>query len=179
MGVCLTAVDVKGDVFQARMMPETLSSSKLGDLSPGDGVNLERSLRVGGGLDGHIVLGHVDEVGRVTRIEKQEHTSKLWVSVSSGISWGVAPRGSVTVDGVSLTVIDSHDAEFSVGLIPATLDETTLGLLSIGDCVNIEIDVLARYIARLLGHSVTVPAEAKKTGPDALSWEKLEEYGWL
>jgi len=178
-GVCLTAVEVRGGIFFAQAMGETLRSSKLGQLSPGDSVNLERAMPAGGRLDGHIVLGHVDEVGAVARIETFGRTRKLWVSMSEGISWGVAPKGSVALDGVSLTVIDSLDFEFSVGLIPATIDEaaTTIGLLSTGDVVNIEIDVIARYVARLCGRQeMRGSAQTRVKGP--LTWEKLAEYGW-
>jgi riboflavin synthase len=179
-GVCLTVTEIKGDVFYTQMMSETLRSTKLGDISAGGRVNLERPLRADGRLDGHIVLGHVDDVGHIARIENAGLSRKLWVSVSGEISWGIAPKGSIAVDGVSLTVVNSLDGEFSVGLIPATLEATTLGTLSPGDPVNIEIDVVARYIARMTGFGPQMdPSPRGKNGKNSLNWEKLSEYGWL
>jgi riboflavin synthase len=179
-GVCLTAVDISGGVFSAQIMGETLRSSKLGALRAGDAVNLERSLPVGGRLDGHIVLGHVDKVGRVEKIEKTKRASKLWISVTTDISWGVAPKGSIALDGVSLTVIDSLESEFSVGLIPATHERTSIGLLAAGDPVNIEIDILARYVARFFGDTRALPpSDEKNAGGGSITFEKLAEYGWF
>jgi riboflavin synthase len=183
-GVCLTAVETGRDVFQAQMMKETLRSTWLGELSPGGKVNLELSLRVGGRLGGHIVLGHVDAVGRVKKIEKMGSARKLWIAVPEGVSWGIAAKGSVALDGVSLTVIDSQSGAFSVGLIPTTLSETTIGLLKEGAPVNVEIDVIARYIARLLGGRGPAglpeePDSATGAGEKKLTWEKLGQYGWV
>ncbi|MDR0648488.1 MAG: riboflavin synthase [Synergistaceae bacterium] len=177
-GVCLTAVDVRGDVFSAQAMAETQRASKLGRIKAGDSVNLESSLRPEDGLHGHFVLGHVDEAGRVIRVERAGSTCKIWVSVSEGIAWGIAGKGSIALDGVSLTVIDSHETEFSVGIIPATLEGTTLGLLEAGDWINVEVDVLARYAARLLGPKAEEARRRRGTG-GALTFEKLAKYGWL
>jgi riboflavin synthase len=170
-GACLTAVGAEGEVFRAQMMEETLRVTRLGSLKPGAKVNLERALKAGGRLDGHIVLAHVDETSSVLRVETRGKSRKIWMAVSENISWGVAPKGSIAVDGVSLTVIDSRDGEFSVGLIPVTLKETTMGLVEAGDMVNIEIDVMARYAARLSGQS-------PQAAPSGITWEKLSEYGW-
>jgi riboflavin synthase len=171
-GACLTAVGAEGEVFRAQMMEETLRATRLGSLRPGDRVNLERALKAGGRLDGHIVLAHVDEKSPVLRIETRGKSRKIWMAASENISWGIVPKGSVAVDGVSLTVVDSADGEFSVGLIPATLKETTMGLVRTGDAVNVEIDVIARYVARLSG---SVPPDAPSEG---ITWGKLSEYGW-
>jgi riboflavin synthase len=170
-GACLTAVKSGGGLFHAQMMPETLRSTRLGGLKPGERVNLERALKSGGRLDGHIVLGHVDEVGTVVGVESDGRSKKIWVSASEDISWGIAAKGSIAIDGVSLTVIDSNEGRFSIGLIPTTLRDTTLGFLEIGKRVNIEIDVMARYAARLIGR-------AAGARPKGLTWEKLAEYGW-
>jgi riboflavin synthase len=179
-GVCLTALDISGDAFTARVMGETMRVSKFGKMRAGDAVNLELSLRPEDGLDGHFVLGHVDEAGRVTRVERMERTSKIWVSVTKDISWGIAGKGSIALDGVSLTVIDSLRGEFSVGVIPSTLSETTLGLLEAGGFVNVEIDVLARYAARFLGHKAeTVSPDGREASGGSLTFEKLASYGWL
>ena len=167
-GACLTAVNADGGVFRAQVMEETLKVTRLCRVRPGDHVNLERALKLGGRLDGHLVLGHVDEVGEVTRLEPEGDARKIWISASDKIACGIAPKGSITVDGVSLTVIDSESGGFSVGLIPTTLRETTLGSLTRGDGVNIEIDVVARYLAQLCGR------ESK----GGITWEKLAGYGW-
>ena len=167
-GACLTVIDASGGAFRAQMMKETLAVTSLGRVKPGEYVNLERALKLGGRLDGHLVLGHVDEVGEVIRLESDGDTRKIWISASDKISWGIAPKGSIAIDGVSLTVIDSESGCFSIGLIPSTLRETTLGRLKRGDSVNIEIDVMARYIARLCGRE-------PKSG---LTREKLAQYGW-
>ena len=167
-GACLTATGTSGGTFRAQMMEETLRITRLGRLKPGECVNLERALKLGGRLDGHFVLGHVDEVGEIIRVESSGETRKVWVSAPDKICWGIAPKGSIAIDGVSLTVIDCETDGFSIGLIPATLRETTLGNLARGDSVNIEIDVIARYIARLCGRET-------KSG---LTWEKLAQYGW-
>ena len=174
-GACLTAVEPGTDSFGAHMMAETVRSTRLGALKPGDRVNLERALRMGDRLDGHMVSGHVDAVGEVRRLEVLGETRKLWVSAPPEIGWGIACKGSIAVDGVSLTVIDSFEDLFSVGLIPTTLKETTLGSLSDGDFVNLEIDLIARYVARLAQSDALCPPANGKT---SITWGKLQEYGW-
>jgi riboflavin synthase len=171
-GACLTAIGSDGETFRAQMMAETLRATRLGFLKPGGMVNLERALKTGGRLDGHMVLGHVDEVGEILAVENVGGSKIIHISASEKISWGTAPKGSVAVDGVSLTVIDAGRGSFSIGLIPTTLDHTTLGFLERGHKVNVEIDVIARYVARLLGKDAESPAR------DELTWEKLAEYGW-
>jgi riboflavin synthase len=178
-GVCLTAVAVRGDCFSAQIMGETLRVSKMGSIRAGDRVNLEASLRPEDGLAGHIVLGHVDEAGRVSKVEMTGGTGKIWVSVSRGVSWGIAAKGSVALDGVSLTVIDSFETEFSVGLIPATLEGTTLSLLEEGHSVNVEIDVLARYVARLSACKAEIFQQDAAGNPGgSLTLERLAQWGW-
>ncbi|MDR3332053.1 MAG: riboflavin synthase [Synergistaceae bacterium] len=175
-GACLTVVESWGDTFYAQMMSETMGATRLGMIKPGDRLNLERPLRVGDRLDGHMVLGHVDGVGKVSRLEDEGVTKKIWITPPDDIAWGVAAKGSIAVDGVSLTVIDQpgeHSYDFSIGVIPTTLRETTIGDLTEGRAVNIEIDVLIRYAARLLR------ADGESDGAsDALSREKLLDYGW-
>lgn len=174
-GACLTVVETSGDVMTAQMMPETLRATKLGSLSAGDPVNLERAMQAGGRLDGHIVQGHVDEVGRVISIEGAgSGTIVLRASMSEKISWGIARKGSICIDGVSLTVVESSDDEFSVGLIPVTMAETSLGRLRPGSPINIEVDVLARYLARMMG----IRTADSTAGGSSLTWERLAEYGW-
>lgn len=174
-GACLTAVSASPDSFEVEMMGETTRSTRLGSLKPGDRVNLERALRVGARLDGHLVAGHVDEVGTIVRIEGAGDTKKCWVSVSASIAGFIAGKGSVALDGVSLTVIDATDEVFSVGLIPTTLRETTIGGLRVDDRVNVEVDMVARYIARLVRCGVS--DELPRDG--GVTWEKLQENGWV
>jgi riboflavin synthase len=149
-GCCLTVVEVGGDTFAFQAGPETLARTNLGDLRPGGPVNLERALVVGGRLGGHFVSGHIDAVG--TLLERQDYGDwcTSWFSVPRGLARQMASKGSIAVDGVSLTIVDSLPDRFSVALIPYTLAVTTLGALAIGGKVNLETDILAKYIERLV-----------------------------
>jgi len=149
-GCCLTVIDVQGDTFAFQAGPETLSRTNLGLLRPGSKVNLERALAVGDRLGGHFVTGHIDDVGWLA--ERQDHGdwSFCWFGIPRHLALQMAPKGSVAVDGVSLTIVDSQPERFSVALIPYTLAVTTLGPLRPGDKVNIETDLLAKYVQRLL-----------------------------
>lgn len=149
-GVCLTVVAPHGDEFAADVMAETLRRSGLGELRVGDEVNLERALAAGGRFGGHVVSGHVDGRARVLSREDSEHWRVLRFELPDSLSRFIAEKGSVTLDGVSLTVADVGSGDFSVSLIPTTLAETTLDRLGVGDEVNVEVDMLARYLARLL-----------------------------
>jgi riboflavin synthase len=149
-GVCLTVADRDGDAFTADVMPETLRRSNLGALRAGDRVNLERAVTPTTRLGGHVVQGHVDGVGTVRSRDPGPRWDDVRIAVSPDLARYLAPKGSVTVDGVSLTVVDVTDDDFSVGLIPTTLRATTLGERRVGDSVNIETDVLAKYVERLL-----------------------------
>lgn len=155
-GVCLTVVDVEGDVFTADVMGETLRRSSLGVLRPGDPVNLERAAALGTRLGGHLVQGHVDGVGVIAGREPAEQWETVRFTVPADLARYIAVKGSITIDGVSLTVVAVGDAWFSVGLIPTTLKLTTLGRKRVGDPVNLEVDVIAKYVERLLdGRSTT------------------------
>lgn len=149
-GVCLTVVDPGADEFAADVMAETLRRSGLGQLQPGDEVNLERALAAGGRFGGHVVSGHVDGRAMVIAREDSEHWRVLRFALPEALSRFVAEKGSVTLDGVSLTVADVGPDWFTVSLIPTTLAQTTLERLEPGDEVNVEVDMLARYLARLL-----------------------------
>src|SRR5262249_29014993 len=131
---------------------ETLARTTLGELRPGDRVNLERALRVGDRLGGHIVAGHVDAVGTVDSVEQRGSALYLGIRAPDEVAPLVAPRGSVTLQGVSLTVTDVQGPVFYVGLIPHTVGVTTLGALRVGARVNLEADLIARYVARLLSY---------------------------
>jgi riboflavin synthase len=148
-GVCLTAVEIDGDRFEADVMEETLRLTSLGRLQEGDEVNLELALRVGDRLGGHFVQGHVDGVGIVSAVEPREHSRVLRITAPhSKLLRYVATKGSIAIDGVSLTVVDVDEHSFSVSLIPETLDRTTLGSVQEGDPVNLEVDIFARYAVR-------------------------------
>lgn len=161
-GCCLTVTAVHGSTFTADLMAETLTRTTLGSQAPGDPVNLERALRASDRLGGHIVQGHVDATAEVLDHHRGEHWDLLRISLPQEIARYVAVKGSVALDGVSLTVVDVVDApnaspvpgagaSLSVGLIPETLRRTTLGTRRPGERVNLEVDVLAKYAERLLG----------------------------
>jgi riboflavin synthase len=145
-GVCLTVTVVRRGIFAFDLMRETLLKTSLGKIQKGDHVNLERALKVEGRLNGHFVMGHVDAVGVVNERMEEENYTELRISLPKGLSPYIAPKGSICLDGVSLTVGAVTKAYFSVYLIPFTKEVTTLGDKSRGDTVNIEVDILARYI---------------------------------
>lgn len=149
-GCCLTAVGIGADFFAVDASAETLSKTTLGNWRLGTEVNLERPLRIGDELGGHIVAGHVDGVGTVVETHPDHGSTRWTFAVPDGLARYIAPKGSVAVDGVSLTVNEVDKNLFSVNIIPHTLAVTSFGRLRAGDGVNIEIDTLARYVARLL-----------------------------
>jgi len=149
-GVCLTVVDIHEADFSADVMLETLRRSSLGALAPGSRVNLERAARVDSRIGGHLVQGHVDGTALVRSIEPAEHWTTVTFEMGGGLSRYVVEKGSITVDGVSLTVVAVDEESFSVSLIPTTLEHTTLGTRQVGDTVNIEVDVIAKYVERLM-----------------------------
>jgi riboflavin synthase len=148
-GVCLTVVGVDAPFLTFDVIPETLDRSTLGELRPGGRVNLERSLRAGDRMDGHFVQGHVDGTARVARVVRgEEHV--VWLRPGAGLLPCIVPKGSIAVDGVSLTIARAAGEEFSVAMIPTTLSATTLGALREGVSVNIETDILARIVVHAL-----------------------------
>ena len=152
-GVCLTVVDKGDDWFAVDISAETLSRTAQGRFTEGRRLNLERALKVGDELGGHIVTGHIDGIGEVVECADEGDSRRVTIQVSSDLSPYVAAKGSITVDGVSLTVNDVVDGDrgtrFSLNIIPHTAGATTLGALEAGSAVNLEIDVLARYLARM------------------------------
>jgi riboflavin synthase len=154
-GVCLTVVDLGADGFTADVMQETLHRSALGALVPGSPVNLERAALVDSRLGGHIVQGHVDGVATVRQVTPAEHWTTIDFDLPPGLSRYIVEKGSITVDGVSLTVVAVGDSTFAVSLIPTTLAHTTLGSRTPGDRVNIEVDVIAKYVERLMEGRLT------------------------
>jgi riboflavin synthase len=159
-GVCLTVVEVTDGVFTADVMRETLERSSLDKIATGDPVNLERAAMVGQRLGGHIVQGHVDGTGVILSRQPSEHWDLVRIGLPAHLARYLVEKGSVTVDGVSLTVVEVRDDEFSVSLIPETLRATTLGARTPGDLVNLEVDVVAKYVERL-----TAPHLAARGAP--------------
>jgi len=156
-GVCLTVVEIAGGELSFDAVPETLSRTALGRLAVGDEVNVEPAVRAGEPLGGHVMQGHVDGVGRVRSVEPEGDGRRIWVDAPADVLRYCVEKGSVAVDGTSLTVAALDGAGFAVALIPHTLAETTLGALAPGDEVNLEADVLAKYVERLLPPSTMNP----------------------
>jgi len=149
-GVCLTATRLDGDTFSADVMAETLRRTAIGSLAAGDVVNLERAVTPATRLGGHLVQGHIDGVGRVTRRSPSGDFDEVGITLPADLLPYVVEKGSIAIDGVSLTVAAVADDEVTIGLIPETLQRTTLGRREVGDPVNIEVDVIAKYVERLL-----------------------------
>jgi len=152
-GCCLTVTTVDGDLWTADVMQETLDKTSLRGVRPGDRVNLERAVTADKRLGGHIVQGHVDGVGEVVSRTPSEHWEVVEISMPPALSRYLVDKGSITVDGVSLTVVEAGDDRFTVSLIPETLARTTLGSRQPGERVNLEVDVIAKYVERLLPHT--------------------------
>jgi riboflavin synthase len=149
-GCCLTATEIRGDVIAFHAVPETIARTTLGSLAPDDRVNIEAALRAGDELGGHYVQGHVDAVGRIQSVEAEGEGLRVFVEAPDDVLRYCVEKGSITVDGVSLTVAElAHDA-FAVALVPHTLAATTLSALEPGQDVNLEADVLAKYVERLI-----------------------------
>ena len=156
-GVCLTAADVRALGFDADVMGETLRRTALGELEAGDPVNLEPALRASDRLGGHIVQGHVDGTGVVEAVTAEGFARLVRIEAPPELLRYVVEKGSIAVDGVSLTVAEVDDESFSVGLIPETLERTTFGTVGVGRRVNLEVDVLAKYVEKLVSHTVEAP----------------------
>ncbi|MER7924726.1 MULTISPECIES: riboflavin synthase [unclassified Streptomyces] len=156
-GVCLTVVEFEGDEFTADVMAETLNRSSLGVLAVGSRVNLERPMALGARLGGHIVQGHVDGTGEIIERKPSENWEIVKISLPADLTRYVVEKGSITVDGISLTVVDAGPDYFTVSLIPTTLGLTTLGHKQPGDPVNLEVDVIAKYVERLMGSREVTP----------------------
>ena len=149
-GVCLTVVAIDGDVYQVTAIAETLAKTHLGNLQVGDAVNLERGMLLNTRLDGHIVQGHIDQTGTCTAIQEEAGSTRFTFQYDPSTGNVVIEKGSITVNGVSLTVIDATRDSFSVAVIPYTLAHTNLQHLQIGSIVNLEFDVIGKYVAQLM-----------------------------
>jgi len=165
-GACLTAIELPGDGFAADVSRETLAVTTLGGLKRGSRVNLERALTLSRPLGGHLVSGHVDGVGEVVSLKEDGRSWRFVLRMPEAISRYVAKKGSICVDGVSLTVNEVERDRFGVNIVPHTMEATIFGTYTTGSKVNLEVDVVARYLERLLG------------GAQGLTRERLEEYGF-
>lgn len=145
-GACLTVTRLSKGEAEFEMVAETIRRTNLGQVKPGDAVNIERSMKVGDRLEGHFVLGHVDGTGVIEEIQKMPSETKIWMKLDKGLAKSLVSKGSIAVDGISLTLVDVEGDRVSVSLIPHTLGITTLGLRRRGDRVNIETDILGKYV---------------------------------
>ena len=168
-GACLSVVALHGDVFDVEMMSETAERTWFTELRPGTAVNLERAMALGDRLDGHLVLGHVDGTAVLKRLSGTGRTRVACFGAGPPLLRGIVPKGSVAIDGVSLTVIGVSASDFSVGLIPTTLESCTLGRMAVRTVVNLETDILGKYVERLLG--------SRGSGM-RLSMEELRDLGY-
>lgn len=163
-GVCLTAMNIHDGTFQAQAIAETLARSSLGALRAGASVNLELPLRIGDRLGGHVVQGHVDGTGTVSQIRQEGFARVLEIEIDPQLQRYLAEKGSVAVDGVSLTVSALHERGFAVSLIPETLARTNLGAIGEGALVNVEVDIIAKHVERLIDASpYTLSATAQRS----------------
>ena len=170
-GACQTAVEIGTDYFAVESVEETLQRTTLGRLRPGDPVNLERSVRLQDRLGGHLVLGHVDGVGRISRLEERQREWLLSVEPPAELLRYLAFNGAIAIDGISLTVAQVEGRAFTAAIIPHTFDHTALGKRRRGDAVNLEVDVIARYVERLL--RAGDPASGS-----GLTLEKMRDMGY-
>ncbi|MBA3750742.1 MAG: riboflavin synthase [Nitrosopumilus sp.] len=149
-GVCLTVAKLNKNLATFQIIDETVKKSCFSNIKKGDKVNIERSLKVGDRLEGHFILGHVDCIGKIKHIKKNDKGSKILIEITDkSILHLIAQKGSITVDGISLTVVKTIKNKVEIALIPHTLENTTLGIKNIGDVVNIEVDILARYVSKI------------------------------
>jgi riboflavin synthase len=177
-GVCLTVVLLDGRRFEADVSPETLQRSTLGSAKVGERVNLERALRVSDRIDGHLVAGHIDGLGHIVSRETRGNAIVVTIDVPQGLGRYMIEKGSVAVDGVSLTINRCDERRFSVSIIPHTAGLTTVGFKQIGDAVNIEADMIGKYVERLLGGRLRRPYEPSQA-PSAIDVDFLFKTGFL
>ncbi|MDO5562598.1 MAG: riboflavin synthase [Synergistaceae bacterium] len=174
-GACCTVTNHDYKSFSVELMEETRRRTKFESLRNSSKVNLERALKLDSRIDGHLVSGHIDGMAVVSDIKNGISSKELHFTATPEITSGIVQKGSVTVDGVSLTVIDRGEDFFSVGIIPTTLSATTIGDLRIGDKVNIETDMIGKYILSFLKSRFS---EDKDIVKNSITWDKLIEYGW-
>ncbi len=173
-GTCLTAVDFDSTYFTADVMPETVNKTVLAHLRPGDLVNLERTLRLGDRFGGHMVSGHVDSVGKIIAKDQNDIAIIVKISVTPETSRYIIKKGSIAIDGISLTVVEANDTWFSVSLIPHTAKMTTLGYKRVGDSVNLETDIIGKYVEKLLMPKSSEPIPQKS----GITMDFLAQHGF-
>lgn len=176
-GICLTVVSFTSSQFQADVVPETMRRTNLHELAPGDPVNLERAMRMGGRFGGHIVSGHIDGVGHIVAVKREDTARVLRIAAPPHVMRYIVPKGSIAVDGVSLTVMDVQEDSFRISLIPHTGQVTILGDKGAGAWVNLECDLIGKYVEKLLQGYVP-SAAADQTNAGGLSEEFLRENGF-
>ena len=181
-GVCLTATTVSAAGFTADVMPQTLAHSNLGALRAGSPVNLERAMAADGRFGGHIVSGHIDGTGTIRRIRRDQNAVRFAIEAPASIMALIVQRGSVAIDGISLTVAELAADAFKVSIIPHTIEQTTLSHRKPGDAVNLENDVVGKYVQRLLHGACTTPTEREaanaSASPSPLSLSYLSAHGF-
>lgn len=173
-GTCLTVVEYTEKWFTADVMPETVDSTVLASLKIGDTVNLERTLRVGDRFGGHIVSGHIDGVGSISKKEANDNAIIIKITAGPEVMRYIVKKGSIAIDGVSLTVVDYDSDWFTVSLIPHSAAMTTLGFKKMGDAVNLEADVIGKYVEKLLG----IPSSQTPSKSKSIGMNFLEEHGF-
>ena len=173
-GVCLTVVTLQPDGFEADVMRETVERSSLSAVKGGDSVNLERAMALGERFGGHIVTGHIDGIGSIVSQEKDENAIRIRIESIPSIIKGIVMKGSIAIDGISLTVSNLYENAFEVSVIPHTCEETTLAKKKLGDIVNLEKDVIGKYVERMLSPYVSDDKEDSNN----LTYEKLLENGF-
>jgi len=179
-GVCLTVIAFDGATFSVDVMPETYRRTTLESLTTGSPVNLERAMAANGRFGGHIVQGHVDTTGRIASRRQEENAVVFRIEPADpGLLKYIIPHGSITIDGISLTVVETGEAHFTVSIIPHTLAETVLRYKQAGDKVNLEADVLGKYIERLLGFSGGAGSGARTGTSGGLTASLLAEHGFM
>lgn len=176
-GICLTVTDLQKGVFSVDVSGETVSRSTLGHLKQGDEVNLERALRLTDRLGGHLVSGHVDGVGQILRKEQRQRSWFLEIGIGPDLARYLIEKGSVAVDGISLTINRCHGRGFEVNIIPQTTRETTLLKKRVGDEVNIETDLIGKYVEKFLMKATETPPRVGR-GPTAIDIQMLEKHGF-
>jgi riboflavin synthase len=174
-GVCLSITGIQGGAFSMDVSGETRSRTTIGLLKPGDEVNLERALRLGDRLGGHLVSGHVDGVGRILKKEQKERSWLIRVGIDEALARYTIEKGSIAVDGTSLTINDCQDTYFEVNIIPHTAQETTILKKRVGDLVNIETDMIGKYVEKFFQERNTSPEKERSSG---INEEMLKKYGF-
>ncbi|MBR1404107.1 MAG: riboflavin synthase [Treponema sp.] len=169
-GVCLTVTGMNSSSFTADVMAETVRRSSLGSLSVGSGVNLERAMAANGRFGGHIVSGHIDGTGTISRLVREENAVWVHVKTSAEILRLIVEKGSIAIDGISLTVALVNETEFAVSVIPHTAEETTLLSKKVGDTVNLENDIVGKYVEKLLGGARSAEQTASEKDDKFLKW---------